>query len=395
MDQEQMKMIYEFFDLQDEDTRKALISIDESQRDGILNSLALKFYNDIMNRIDDIDFGTIPDSKGNIRNVENFEEMLECLNTLSKILVEYKQPRTQIDEIEEAINHMIDNTKLFEKAFKLKADLPVVIYCTVVFAIVSSVSLMMTSCIEFIKNPAYENFTIEFKKAGYAKTQNSMMYQNILKFNKSARKGELTKCLTELVQGAVAKAVSEDAELMNDMAIDEGFFSNLKSVGAAFAKGAGINNIKNAPDYVNIIDPSKASEGIKSGFSKAKDLLRSAPKAVWIPIVSIIGLIGLIWLIRAMIFGIYHARVKASDYFEAQANIMQMNAYAIKDSDINKTPEQKDEIIKKQMSIADRFRSLANFFAIKNREAEVKTQKELSNEKYTAATLFSGGDSLF
>lgn len=390
MGQDSIEMIYEFFDLSDDETRQTLISLDESQRDSLLNSLALKFYNDIMNRIDDIDFGTIPDSKGDITKIENFNEMNECLETLSKILDEYKQPKTQIDEIREAIEHMIENRRLFERAFKLKADLPVIIYCTMVLAIVCSVSLMMTSCIEFIKNPVHENFTIEFKKAGYAKTQNSMMYQNILKFNKTARKGDLSGSLESLIQGVAIKAVSEDTELMDDVNINEGFIDKLQSVAGIF----GMKSLKNPADYLKPFQGDNLKNGVKDVAKAAYNGISKLPKAVWIPLVSIAVLIGLIWLIRGCIYYFYRVRVAASDYFEAQANILQMNAYSIENSNINKTPEQKDKIMKNQLSIVERFRSLSNFFAIKNKEAEIKTQKDLSNEKYTASDLV-GGDSLF
>lgn len=380
MNEEYNKFIQETFDLNDDETREALISVDEAVRENVLASLSMKFYNDIMNKIDDIDFGTIPDSKGDITKVENYEQMNSCLVTLRGILTEYNQPSTQIDEIETAIGNMIDNTRLFERAFKIKADLPVIIYCTMVLAIVSSISLMMTSCIEFIKNPVHENFTIEFHKAGLTKTQNSLMYSNIVKFNKSVKKGEFVAAMESLLNGVTAKKIRENSDILDfeGESLNEGKITNgLKSVANAFN------------------DPNNFAGQVAGKIQGAWD---NAPTVVKGIVIGIGAIIGLLFIIRELIFVFYNTRVKVSDYFEAQANILQMNAYTIENNNsMNKTPEQKAAIIKKQLDIAERFRSISNFFAIKSREGEVKTQKQLAKEpKYTLSDISDvSGDLLF
>lgn len=380
MNEEYNKFIQETFDLNDDETREALISVDEAVRENALASLSMKFYNDIMNKIDDIDFGTIPDSKGDITKVENYEQMNSCLVTLRGILTEYNQPSTQIDEIETAIGNMIDNTRLFERAFKIKADLPVIIYCTMVLAIVSSISLMITSCIEFIKNPVHENFTIEFHKAGLAKTQNSLMYSNIVKFNKSVKKGEFVAAMESLLNGVTVKKIRENSDILDfeDESLNEGKISNgLKSV---------LNAINNPDNFAGQV------------ASRIKTTWNNTPDAVKGIAIGIVTIVGLLFIIRELIFIFYHTRVKVSDYFEAQANILQMNAYTIENNNsMNKTPEQKAAIMKKQLDIAERFRSISNFFAIKSREGEVKTQKQLAKEpKYTLSDISDvSGESLF
>lgn len=388
MDQQYMTFIQEHFDLSDDETRQRLISVNEAERDSVLNSLSLRFYNDIMNKVDDIDFGTIPDSKGDITKIENYVEMMGCINTLRGILTEYKQPLTQIEEIETAINNMINNKTVFERAFKIKADLPVVIYCTMVFAIVSSISLLITSSIEFIKNPVHENFTVEFNRAGYYKTQNSMLYSNIVKFNKSVKKGEFAATMDELVRSVAKKQVSESVDF--DF-LDEGKITNgLKSVASAFKAGAGFGAAEGIKDL-------SLGKGISAGYNAAKNAVSGFGVKEWI-FTSIIALIGLLVIIRELVFIFFNSRVKISDYFEAQADIMQMNALIYQNNDTpNKTPEQKAKTIQKQLKLADRFRSVSNFFAIKNKEGEVKTQKQIASESKSTVGNLSGfdGDSLF
>ena len=389
-----LQVIGEFCDMNDDETRQHLLCLDESEREGVLNSLALRFYSDIMNKVDDIDFGTIPESKGDITLVENYNEMMNCLSTLRGILTEFKQKTTQLDEIELAITNIANNRKLFEKAFKVKADIPVITYCTLVYAVVCSVSLMMTSSVDFIKSPTQDNFTISFDRTGYLKTGNSMMYKNLVKFNNSVKKGDFEKSLDYLINGTISKKISEDTELMGDVALDEGFFSTLKSVATAFADGASID-YSSAKEIgktaIGLLNPKNVANGIRKAGST---ILDKGPIAV--AVTAIISVIALLWLIRWLIYKFYHTRVKLSDYFEAQADIMQMNAYILENNNTD-GDENKIMVIKKQTALSERFRSLSNFFAIKEKEGEVKTQKQFADEeKYKIGDLQTdGAGSLF
>lgn len=398
LNEEYLEIIGEFCDLNDDETRQHLLCLDEAEREGVLNSLALRFYTDIMNKVDDIDFGTIPESKGDITLVENYNEMMNCLSTLRGILTEFKQKTTQLDEIELAITNIANNRKLFEKAFRVKADIPVITYCTMVYAVVCSVSLMMTSSVDFIKSPTQDNFTISFDRAGYAKTANSMMYKNLVKFNNSVKKGEFASSMEYLINGTMTKKISENAEEMGDV-LDEGFIDGLTSVAKAFGVGASVIPSKdwtwNAKELgnglVNLLNPKNVAKGVKSAASK---VMQNGP--VFYTVAIIVGVIGLLWLVRWLIYKYFHTRVKLADYFEAQADIMQMNAYIIENNNAE-GDENKAMVAKKQRKLSEKWRSLSNFFALKEKEGEVKTQKQFADEeKYKIGDLQAdGAESLF
>ena len=194
--------------------------------------------------------------------------------------------------------------------------------------------------------------------------------------------------MNELVKGVAKKQVSESADI--DF-LDEGKITNgLKSVASAFKNASGIgsgNGIKN----------TSITRGISAGVDAAKNAISGFGVKEWI-FTSIAALIGLLVIIRELVYLFFNARVKISDYFEAQADIMQMNAYIYQNNDTaNKTPEQKVKTVQSQLKLADRFRSISNFFAIKNKEGEVKTQKQMASEsKSTVGDLSNfDGDSLF
>ena len=65
------KVMNEHFDIYDDRTRKILLAVNEADQNTIMKSLADKLYSHIVNKVDDIDFGTIPLSKGDITKIDN------------------------------------------------------------------------------------------------------------------------------------------------------------------------------------------------------------------------------------------------------------------------------------------------------------------------------------
>ena len=192
-------IIQENFDIQDTITRKTLLTIDEADQTKVLDSLTSKLYQSIMDKVDDIDFGSIPESKGDITAIQNYDQMIECIGVIKSILVEYRQDLDPVENIQEAIQNIQDRKDTFMKAFNLNMDFPILLYNTIVLSIVSSVSLIIATSIEFIKDAGDQGFDIKFDKVSYVKSKNSILYQNLTKFNKECKNGEIDKCLNHII----------------------------------------------------------------------------------------------------------------------------------------------------------------------------------------------------
>jgi hypothetical protein len=118
--------------------------------------------------------------------------------------------------------------------------------------------------------------------------------------------------------------------------------------------------------------------------------------------IAVIGLLfSIIPIIRELIFLGYYTRVRTSEYFDAQATLLQLNASNI---EANKTidKEEKDKIVKKQSKIAEVFRSISNKLAIKVKTADNEATKDIvsSNKKYKTEEIIdtvpdSAGSVLF
>lgn len=318
MSQKYDYIIKEYYDITDVDTRKIIVGVSEADKNQILSGITNKLYNNIIEKVDDIDFGTIPNSKGDITKIENYDKLIECVDLLRQIMREYNQDtKKNLDVITDAIQNVLDRKDLFMKSFQMNLELPMVLYSTIVLSIVSSVSFMISSCIEFIKSPNQDTFDIEIDKVALNKTKDNLLFSNLGKFNEACRKGQVDSSIDYIVK----------------------------------------NRVKNFTGY---------EIGLVLGG------------------IAIVGiLLNIIPIMRELIFFFYYTRVRVSDYFDVQADLLQMNAYNLEAE--GKQDEEKKKISKKQMKIVDLFRKISNKIAIDNKGSEVKATKELvdsSKKKY-------------
>lgn len=321
-------VLKEHFDLSDRKSMKTLLSLNEADQNQAMVALASKLYEKIVAKVDDIDFGTIPASKGDITKIGNYLEMKDCLNTIDEILVHYKQDTSLVNTVDKAIENIKSSKATWEKAFAIDCEFPITFYNTIVLSIVSSVSLLISSSIDFIKEPGRESFQISFDKAGYSKTKDKLLFQNLEKFNKSYAKGDIEKLMSSIV-----KANSSLKESCFD---DEPVNESVALTVLAGVVGAG------------------------------------ALVAVLITIV--------IPILHELVSALYSARQDVADYFEIQAKIVQFNAEQLK-YDYTKSEKEIKKIYSKQVKIAEVFRKISSTFAVKMSKAESDARKLVEKEK--------------
>ena len=197
------RLMREHMDITDRETRKSIIGLEEADQSKVLVSLTSKLYDKIVTKVDDIDFGTIPSSRGDITKVENYESMMECVDIIYSILKQYNQNTEPVDTILTAVNNIKVRKDLFMKAFSMNVELPMVFYNTMVLSIISSISFLIAVSIEFIKNPGDDSFTVSLDKVAYTKTSQNLLLDNLRKFNIACNKGELDRSLNECMKPGI------------------------------------------------------------------------------------------------------------------------------------------------------------------------------------------------
>ena len=320
----------EYFDKTDDMTRKILLSVNEADQNVVMTSLANRLYKHIVDKVDDIDFGTIPASRGDITKIDNYNELTDCINIISEILQSYHQDTSPVEIVSLALQNMVDRVDLFTKAYKFNVEMPMIIYNTIALSIVSSVSFMISSCIEFIKLTDNQGFDIAINKTAAVKSKECLLFDDLNKFNKLCASGDFDKAMEFVIA----------------------------------------NNSKN---FMGTASFTASNVAVRLGL-----------------------LLIIIPLIRELIFFFYYSRAKVSDYFDAQATLLTMNAYNI-ENNLTREDKNKKEIANKQKKIADTFKKISNAICVNTKTAEQKAKKDtdkLNKEKVkTSEVLDSIPDS--
>lgn len=311
-----MSSFTEHFDLTDRNTRRGIMHLNEADQNAVLTALTSKLYDHIVTKVDDIDYGEIPSTKGDITKLSSYDKLRDCIDILRNILVEYKQDTAPIDAVTEAMSNISTRKDLFERAFKFDVELPIIMYNTTVLSIINGVSYMIAACIEFIKTPNQNSFDIVLDKIAYSKTKNNMIYKNLKRFNKCCASGDFDKSMNHVITARV-----------------KGFTEAAAVVGTIIGGTAAVLTL----------------------------------------------LVSIIPILREMVFFFFYSRMRVSEFFDVQADLLQMNAYNLENNE-SVNNEDKERIVSKQLKIVELFRKAANKISYTNKKAEVDTSKEIEEQ---------------
>lgn len=190
----------EYFDFTDKETRTSLIGIHEEDQSRVLMSLTTRLYDQIMNKVDDIDYGEIPRTKGDITKLSNYKGMRECLSILADLFREYKQDTAPVDTIEEALNNIEKRKEVFQKGFIVNKEFVIFLYDTMTLSVVQALSLLISTSIEFIKSPTDECYDMILNNVAVAKTYRHLLFDDLKKFNAACKVGDVDKALDFMMQ---------------------------------------------------------------------------------------------------------------------------------------------------------------------------------------------------
>lgn len=374
-DTEYMQIVSETYDLSDYATKKNLLFCNEAKRIDNLEHIVGNLYMHIKSNVAGIDFGTIPKSKGVVTRIDNYANLLDCINSVHELVYNYKE-RTDIpDALSTALANLQQRERVFTKAFALNIEFPIMIYNMTVLAVVSSVSLLLSSTVEYVKN-GHDSFAVSFDKTGYTKSRDHVLYQYVTQFNRNCDNGTLDKLMNDCIKNNLTP-MSESAELEP---VDEG----LKDI---------------ASTAVNIASAAAGGKAAQVAWAGIKAGMKFKPLKIVTIIIAIgAGIIGMIMLIRKLVFWWLSTSMKVSDWFEIQATYLQINAENLKYRDDRKdSDDHRKKVYGKQMWLVDKFKKLANFFALKDSKATKETEEEERrnrNQRYEDDG-YDDGESLF
>ena len=340
-----MEAFTEHFDLTDTATRRTLLSLNEAEQASVLTALTSKLYDHIVAKVDDIDYGEIPSTKGDVTKLSNYFKLRECINLLHDILKEYRQDTTPIDEIALSLANIEARKDLFNRAFRMNVELPIIVYNNIVLSIINGVSYMIATSIEFIKTPNKDSFETVLDKVAYAKTKSHMLYGNLKKFNKCCEKNKFDNAMNHV---------------MDEFVKNEAAAVNVVKMGASKLSGMSLKS------------------AAKLGLAKVGSAFAAMPLVGQVGIV-IVSIISLVFMLRELIYMWYYTRMRVSEFFDIQADLLEMNATNVENSN-TMDQSKKEKIVSRQYKIVELFRKAANKISIVGKKAEVEATKEIESE---------------
>lgn len=455
------KIFAENLDLTDKYTRKYIAMCEDSQKDAVVSALTNALYNKIVDKATEIDFGTIPKSRGDITKVENINMTEECLDIIRKLAVEYKQNPNLVDEIINAIANTKDLKRQFVKGYALNVEMPMLIYNLVVLSIVRSTSMIIATCVKYVSDPSNGTMKQAFDKIAYKNTEDDLIFEQLVSYNKMVKNGSMTKLLDSVIKNSVSfkesyQFMSEAIDYEEEITINNSEDNDNASSADLFPDENPISNdtVNNqAPDYDDTTDPDATdpnqannvvseplpstevppadvvpgeqptsnpadvpanptpdttdlepidpengvSEGVIDSIagkvekivgdsSKSKAIAKGAAIAgVALGALTIISLTPLVLkliinFLRNLVYTFYNTKMKISDYFDVQAQLLEANATELENS-IADDDEKKKKAVEKQRKIAESFRKISNFFNIDKTATKKQTEKDIEDDE--------------
>lgn len=384
------ELFREYFDISDTATRKCIVNLEDGEQEQLLTALSSKLYDMIVSKVDNIDFGTIPKSRGDITKVDGFENTENCLSIIRQLVMEYRQDPACVDTVITAIQNIKDRKGLFVKSFALSVELPMLLYNTTVLAIEQSVSFLIAVCIVYIKDPDIQGMNAALDKAAYNNAINNLLFQQLALFNNGCKTKEIDSLIDELIKnGGKIKECGE------------GYGSDYCPPQAAVARQEPAPNYYDTPDtpaaggdvdpgYESIngsneedIKPEDELEETKDGSLKESPAaivagaILAAPAFVALTLKGIKALMKVVIpFLRNVVYFFINKRDKTAEDLAIQAKFIEANAYKLQYStNSNLDDDKKEKVIQKQLKIAKKLQAMSNKIAVKNKRAEIEAQK--------------------
>lgn len=360
-----MQIVSEAYDLSDPYIKKKVIFCNEAKRQENIENIVGRLYTHIKNDVTGIDFGTIPRSKGIITKIDNYNGLVDCINSIHDLVKSYNQPTKSVDELTTAINNIKNRERVFTKAFTLNIEFPIMLYNMTVTAIVSATSLLMSSSVEFIKN-GHDSFTTSLDKVGYVKSKDHLMIEYVSQFNRNCANGTIDKLINSCIKNNITNT--------NESTIVDA--QNIKSVNE--------DNIFFDDEGKPKIATTAVAAIMGGGAKYIAPALMSSPIGIFITAVIGAGITAVLFLFlfRKVAFFILKTRMDISDWFEIQANYLQINAENLKYRDDPKGDDHKKKVYDAQMKWVDRFKKIANKLALTDSKARKETDDNERNESH-------------
>lgn len=175
--------------------RNEITSLLESEAHAIDNMMVTNLYKSAISKTH-IDFGNIPESKGDVTKYSGYASMNEVLKLIGDIANAQNVQLPEVDTVNTALDNLVANRELFVRGFKLDKEFVIFQYNILVYAAVEATSTIISSYVEYIKRPD----AIDFKIIKNPLHGGAVSILNLDKFNKAVKNGDFSKAINVVLK---------------------------------------------------------------------------------------------------------------------------------------------------------------------------------------------------
>lgn len=140
------------YEASDADDRKYIRSMNKHDLGQINADLMQRLYKNMV-EFNTVDFGEIPDSKGDIEKLKCYKPTVECLDVVEQLMKQNKINEPALGDTRLAISNIIQSKSHFEEAFKLNQEYIILVYNTSVMAVLDVTRLLITEYVNYMTGP--------------------------------------------------------------------------------------------------------------------------------------------------------------------------------------------------------------------------------------------------
>lgn len=170
-------------------TEKSKIhSLTEAEQAVINDRMVGNLYQSALKR-KDIDFGDIPNSRGDIQKFGGYVNMVATVDMLRELSKKFGIKMVEVDIVEDAINNIRIQKKIFEKGYILNIDFLKMYYQALVLACIDATTLLLASYVEFTRTVNNIDFQLKRGKG----ISGNICIDSLAQFNQSIKDGSFVK----------------------------------------------------------------------------------------------------------------------------------------------------------------------------------------------------------
>lgn len=166
-------------------------SLSEDVKQELSKALVESIYNAMVSKSTNLDYGMLEKSKGNFTRVEGYIHFKESLDLLNAMQNNMKERIVYLDVINNAHENILKFINDFEQGFRLKNNMVILLYNNLALALVSSVSFLISTTVDYVKDPLGD-YSMHFRSnISSNKGYPTIFLDTLERFNKMAASGEL------------------------------------------------------------------------------------------------------------------------------------------------------------------------------------------------------------